>query len=254
MSDPRTVLVLGGTTEGRAAAAALSGVDGVRVVSSLAGAVRSPRLPDGEVRIGGFGGADGLAAHLRAERVAGVLDATHPFAARMTANAAAACTAAGVPLVVLRRPGWTAGPGDRWHRAASVGEAAAALPALLPGRDGRVLLTTGRGGLASFAPVDAAFWIRAVDPPEPPLPRRHTLLLDRGPFHLDAERALFAEIRPDVLVTKDSGGAATAPKLAVAREREVPVVVVDRPPLPAGVAHAADVDGAVAALLGRLLR
>ncbi len=105
------MLVLGGTTEGRAAASALAGRDDVRVVSSLAGAVRSPALPDGEVRIGGFGGAEGLAAHLRAERVAAVLDATHPFASTMTANAAAACAGTGVPLVVLRRPGWTPGPG-----------------------------------------------------------------------------------------------------------------------------------------------
>ncbi|MFP5070566.1 cobalt-precorrin-6A reductase [Pseudonocardia nantongensis] len=248
MGAPRTLIVLGGTTEGRAAAAALAGRPGVRVVSSLAGAVRAPSLPDGEVRVGGFGGAEGLAAYLCAERVAGVLDATHPFAAGMTANAAAACAAAGVPLVVLRRPGWTAGPGDRWHRVGSVAAAAAALPALLPG-DGRVLLTTGRGGLARFAGVDAAFWIRSVDPPDPPLPARHTLLLDRGPFDLDAERALLDGVRPHVLVTKDSGGTATAPKLTAARERGVPVVLVDRPPLPGGVPAVCTVDDAVARLL-----
>ncbi|MCM3848836.1 cobalt-precorrin-6A reductase [Pseudonocardia sp. DR1-2] len=250
MSAPRTVLVLGGTTEGRAAAAALAGRDDVRVVSSLAGAVRSPALPDGEVRIGGFGGAAGLAAHLRAERVAAVLDATHPFASTMTANAAAACAGTGVPLVVLRRPGWTPGPGDRWHRVASVAAAAAALPGLLPGPAGRVLLTTGRGGLAHFAAVDAAFWIRAVDPPDGPLPARHELLLDRGPFALDDERALFGAVVPHVLVTKDSGGAATAPKLTAARERGVPVLVVDRPPLPGGVAVEPTVDAALARLLG----
>ncbi|MEJ8277962.1 cobalt-precorrin-6A reductase [Pseudonocardia spirodelae] len=250
MNAIRTVLVLGGTTEGRAAAAALAGAAGVRVVSSLAGAVRSPRLPDGEVRVGGFGGAAGLAAYLRAERVGGVLDATHPFAATMTAHAATACAEAGVPLVVLRRPGWTAGPGDRWHRAGSVAAAAALLAELLPPVHGRVLLTTGRGGLAHFAVVDAAFWIRAVDPPAPPLPARHTLLLDRGPFGLDAERALFGGIDPHVLVTKDSGGAATAPKLTAARERGVPVVVVDRPALPAGVAVESGVDAALARLLG----
>ncbi|ALL77338.1 cobalt-precorrin-6X reductase [Pseudonocardia sp. EC080610-09] len=249
MSPLRTVLVLGGTTEGRAAAADLSTRDGVRVVSSLAGAVRSPRLPDGEVRVGGFGGAGGLARHLRVEGVDAVLDATHPFAAGMTANAASACATAGVPLVVLRRPGWTPGPGDRWHRVASVADAAAALPGLLPGPDGRVLLTTGRGGLASFAPVAARFWIRAVDPPGPPLPAAHTLLLDRGPFDLDAERALFDDVCPHVLVTKDSGGAATAPKLTAARERGVPVVVVDRPALPAGVTCVPDVAAAVGAVL-----
>lgn len=248
VDGPRTVLVLGGTTEGRAAAAALAGLPGLRVVSSLAGAVRSPSLPDGEVRVGGFGGASGLARWLRDERVDAVLDATHPFADGITANAAGACATTGTALVVLRRPGWTAGPGDRWHRVPSVPAAAAASPGLLPGRDGRVLLTTGRGGLAAFAPVDAAFWIRAVDPPGPPLPARHTLLLGRGPFTLDADRALMAEIRPHVLVTKDSGGEATAPKLAAAREAGVPVVVVDRPPLPDGVTVAATVDEAVTRL------
>ena len=242
------MLVLGGATEGRAAAAALAGLPGLRVVSSLAGAVRSPTLPDGEVRVGGFGGASGLARWLRDERVDAVLDATHPFARGITANAAAACAATGIPLVVLRRPGWAEGPGDRWRRVPSVPAAASALPGLLPGPDGRVLLTTGRGGLSAFAPVDAAFWIRAVDPPGPPLPTRHTLLLDRGPFTLDAERALFATLRPHVLVTKDSGGDATAPKLVAAREAGVPVLVVDRPPLPDGVAAVSTVDDAVAGL------
>lgn len=248
MAPSRTVLILGGTTEGRAAAAELAGRAGVRVVSSLAGAVRAPSLPDGEVRVGGFGGAAGLAAYLRAERTGAVLDATHPFAAGMSANAAAACAAAGVPLVVLRRAGWTAGPGDRWHRVGSVAAAAGALPGLLPGPAGRVLLTTGRGGLAHFAAVDAAFWVRSVDPPDPPLPARHTLLLDRGPFDLDAERALLARVDPHVLVTKDSGGQATAPKLTAARERDLPVLMVDRPPPPPGVPVVATVAAAVAAL------
>jgi precorrin-6A/cobalt-precorrin-6A reductase len=248
VDGPRTVLVLGGTTEGRAAAGELAGRPGLRVVSSLAGAVRSPSLPDSEVRVGGFGGATGLAAWLRDERVDAVLDATHPFADGITANAAAACAATGIPLVVLRRSGWTPGPGDRWHRVASVSAAASALPGLLPGPDGRVLLTTGRGGLAAFAPVDAAFWIRAVDAPGPPLPVRHTLLLDRGPFTLDAERVLLADVRPHLLVTKDSGGDATAPKLTAAREAEVPVVVIDRPPLPEGVVVAARLTDALTLL------
>lgn len=242
------MVVLGGTTEGRAAAAALAGRPGVRVVSSLAGAVRSPSLPDGEVRVGGFGGPAGLAAWLRDECVDAVLDATHPFAGGITANAATACAVTGTPLVVLRRPGWTSGPGDRWHRVGSVDAAAGALPDLLPGPDGRVLLTTGRGGLTAFARVDAAFWIRAVDAPGPPLPARHTLLLDRGPFTLDAERAILAEIRPHVLVTKDSGGDATAPKLTAAREVGAPVLVVDRPPLPEGVTPVSTVGDALTRL------
>ncbi|MGY0465018.1 cobalt-precorrin-6A reductase [Kitasatospora sp. cg17-2] len=236
--DHRHLLILGGTTEARALAAALDGRTGLRVTSSLAGRVARPRLPAGEVRIGGFGGADGLADWLRAERVDTVVDATHPFAAVMSGNAAAAAAATGVPLLALRRPGWTAVPGDDWHRVPSLDAAAALLPAL--GR--RVLLTSGRQGLAAFAHLDGLHFVaRSVDPPEPPLPAALDVLLDRGPFTLDGERAVLREHRIDVVVTKDSGGAATAPKLTAARELGLPVVLVDRPPLPAGVPVAASV-------------
>ncbi|KJY35681.1 cobalt-precorrin-6A reductase [Streptomyces sp. NRRL S-495] len=243
--DGRHLLILGGTTEARALAAALAtalsttlstalaGRPGLRVTSSLAGRVARPRLPAGEVRIGGFGGADGLADWLRAERVDAVVDATHPFAAVMSGNAAAA-----VPLLALRRPGWAAVPGDDWHRVPSLDAAAALLPAL--GR--RVLLTSGRQGIGAFAHLDGLHFVaRSVDPPEPPLPAALDVLLDRGPFTLDGERAVLREHRIDVVVTKDSGGAATAPKLTAARELGLPVVLVDRPPLPAGVPVAASV-------------
>ncbi|MEU9075638.1 cobalt-precorrin-6A reductase [Kitasatospora sp. NPDC048538] len=234
----RHVLVLGGTTEGRALAAALAELPSLRVTSSLAGRVAEPRLPAGEVRIGGFGGPDGLAAWLRTERVAAVVDATHPFAAGMSRNAALAAAATGVPLLVLRRPGWAAVDGDRWHPVPSLAAAAELLPAL--GR--RVFLTTGRQGIGTFAHLDGLhFLARSVDPPEPPLPTALEVLLDRGPFTLDGERALLRGHRIDVLVTKDSGGAATAPKLTAARELGLPVVVVERPPLPAGVPVAPDV-------------
>ncbi|MFJ4093391.1 cobalt-precorrin-6A reductase [Kitasatospora sp. NPDC089913] len=241
-SDRRHLLILGGTTEARALAAALDGRTGLRVTSSLAGRVARPRLPAGEVRIGGFGGADGLAAWLRAERVDAVVDATHPFAAVMSGNAAAAAAATGVPLLALRRPGWAAVPGDDWHRVPSLDAAAALLPAL--GR--RVLLTSGRQGIAAFAHLNGLHFVaRSVDPPEPPLPAALDVLLDRGPFTLDGERAVLREHRIDVVVTKDSGGAATAPKLTAARELGLPVVVVDRPPLPAGVPVAANVPEAL---------
>ncbi|MFF0409398.1 cobalt-precorrin-6A reductase [Kitasatospora sp. NPDC004745] len=234
----RHVLVLGGTTEGRALAAALAELPSLRVTSSLAGRVAEPRLPAGEVRIGGFGGPDGLAAWLRTERVAAVVDATHPFAAGMSRNAALAAAATDVPLLVLRRPGWATVDGDRWHRVPSLAAAAELLPAL--GR--RVFLTTGRQGIGTFAHLDGLhFLARSVDPPEPPLPTALEVLLDRGPFTLDGERALLRGHRIDVLVTKDSGGAATAPKLTAARELGLPVVVVERPPLPAGVPAAPDV-------------
>ncbi|MFJ1929278.1 cobalt-precorrin-6A reductase [Streptomyces sp. NPDC088131] len=231
------VLVLGGTTEARRLAELLVAAlpEDARVTSSLAGRVASPRLPPGEVRVGGFGGADGLAAWLRTHQVDALIDATHPFAGTISFNAAAAASAAHVPLLALRRPGWVPGRGGDWHPVGSLEEAARTLPAL--GR--RVFLTTGRMGLAAFAGLDALwFLMRSVDAPEPPYPARMEVLLDRGPFTAEGERELIRRHRVDVLVTKDSGGAATAPKLAAAREAGIPVVVVRRPPVPEGVAVA----------------
>ncbi|MGW5126052.1 cobalt-precorrin-6A reductase [Streptomyces sp. NPDC004069] len=223
------ILVLGGTAEARELAAVLAARDGVRVTSSLAGRVTRPGALAGEVRVGGFGGADGLASWLREHRVDAVVDATHPFAEGITRNAALAATATGVPVVVLRRPGWRPGRGDRWHPVASLPAAAELLPRL--GR--RVFLTTGRLGLAAFAHLaEAHFVVRSVEPPEPPMPPDTHLLLARGPFTVAAEKELLRAHRIDVLVSKDSGGAATAAKLSAARELGLPVVVVRRPPLP----------------------
>ncbi|WP_431917431.1 cobalt-precorrin-6A reductase [Nonomuraea jabiensis] len=226
----RRVLILGGTAEARALAAELSG-GGVHVVSSLAGRVSNPRLPVGEVRKGGFGGADGLAAWLAAERIDALVDATHPFAARMTASATEAAARTGVPLLVLRRPGWREGPGDTWRRVPSLHAAAAQL-----GDPVRVFLTTGRRSLPVFTGL-AGVWLlaRSVDPPEPPVPDNVHVLLDRGPYTVEGERALIREHRLDVLVTKDSGGPMTTAKLVAARELGLPVIMVDRPPLPTGV-------------------
>ena len=217
------ILILGGTGEGRRLAARLPG----EVVSSLAGRVTDPRLPDGEVRIGGFGGVDGLVEWLRANGITAVVDATHPFAATMTAHAVEATARAGVPLLVLRRPGWTAGPGDDWRWVDSLEEAAADLPG------DRVFLTTGRQDVGVFAGCCQFFLARSVEPPEPPVPQRIHVLLDRGPFTVDGEIALMREHAIDVLVTKDSGGEQTAAKLVAARRLGVPVVVVRRPPAPA---------------------
>ncbi|MFJ5271746.1 cobalt-precorrin-6A reductase [Streptomyces sp. NPDC088358] len=239
------VLVLGGTTEARRLAAELAGRPGVRVTTSLAGRVSRPGALEGDVRVGGFGGADGLARWLREQRVDAVVDATHPFATRITENAARAAAATGVPAVVLRRPGWRPGPDDRWHFAASLAEAAALLPPL--GR--RVFLTTGRLGLAAFVPLAGLhFLVRSVEAPEPPLPPHAEVLLARGPFTVDDERTLLRAHRIDVLVTKDSGGEATAAKLTAARALGLPVVVVRRPPLPDGVAAVPDVVSALARL------
>ncbi|WP_406095361.1 cobalt-precorrin-6A reductase [Streptomyces sp. NBC_01013] len=243
------VLVLGGTAQARRLAGLLVAElpAEARVTTSLAGRVALPRLPPGEVRIGGFGGAGGLAIWLRTHRVDALIDATHPFAGTISFHAAAGAAAAHVPLLALRRPGWVAGPGDDWHPAASLEEAAASLPTL--GR--RVFLTTGRLGLAAFAELDGLWFLsRSVDAPEPPYPARMETLLDRGPFTLDGERELIHRHRIDVLVTKDSGGDATAPKLAAAREARLPVVVVRRPPSPEGVAVAGTPEEAVTWLCG----
>jgi precorrin-6A/cobalt-precorrin-6A reductase len=226
----RTVLVLGGTGEARALAAALDETAGMRVVSTLAGRIANPRLPAGEVRVGGFGGADGLAAYLCEERVDAVVDATHPFAERMSWSAFDACARSDTALLRLERPPFARDPAIDWREVASLGEAAA----LLPQAGRRVFLTTGRQGLAAFARVDGAFFlVRCVDEPDPAaLPREHEVLLDRGPFTLDGELGLIDRHRLDVLVTKDSGGPMTQAKLDAARVRGLPVIVVARPPRP----------------------
>ncbi|WP_345585376.1 cobalt-precorrin-6A reductase [Streptomyces prasinosporus] len=236
------ILLLGGTTEARALATELAARPGVRVTTSLAGRVTRPGAVAGDVRVGGFGGAEGLARWLREQRVDAVVDATHPFAQTITANAARAATATGLPLAVLRRPGWRPGPRDDWHPVPSQAAAADLLPRL--GR--RVLLTTGRLGLAAFARLtELRFVVRSVEPPDPPVPPHTHVLLARGPFTVADETALLREHRIDVLVTKDSGGAATSAKLTAARDLGLPVVVVRRPPLPDGVTAVPDAAAAL---------
>ena len=240
------VLVLGGTGEARRLASALVAA-GVDVLSSLAGRVADPVLPEGRVRVGGFGGAEGLAAWLAEHRPRAVVDATHPFAAQITASAAAA--AGDVPLLRLQRPGWTPGPGDDWRFVDSLAAAAAAVAGYAS-----VFLTTGRQGVAAFAALPGRVLVRSVDPPDEPLPAGATLLLDRGPFSVADELALMREHAVDVVVTKDSGGHLTEAKLTAARELGVPVVLVRRPPLPPGVPTVATVEEALAWVLRSGLR
>jgi precorrin-6A/cobalt-precorrin-6A reductase len=236
------VLILGGTTEARGLAERLVSRADVDVVSSLAGRVASPRMPAGQVRVGGFGGATGLASWIGAHGIRAVIDATHPFAATISWNAAAAAAAAHVPLLALRRAAWVPGEGDRWHEAASLEDAALMLPEL--GR--RHFLTIGRQGVSSFADVtDAWFLVRSLDPPEAPTPPQMELLLDRGPYSLDAEIALMRGRRVDTVITKNSGGEATAAKLVGARELGLPVVMVQRPMTPGGVLEVSGVLGAI---------
>ncbi|UGT44267.1 cobalt-precorrin-6A reductase [Nocardia yamanashiensis] len=221
---------MGGTREARELADIVSGERGFEIVSSLAGRVREPVLPVGEVRVGGFGGVDGLREWLSGNGVEAVVDATHPFAGGITANAAAAAGSLGLPVLHLRRPAWRQQDGDHWVRVPDLAGAAKALT----GMGDRVFLTIGRQGVAAFAESDAWFLIRAIDPPDGTLPARHEILLARGPFTLADETALLTDRRIDVMVTKDSGGALTEAKLEAARALALPVVVIDRPALPVG--------------------
>lgn len=221
------VLLLGGTSDARALATLLV-EGGVEVVSSLAGRVREPLLPPGQIRIGGFGGVDGLREYLRDNDIRLVVDATHPFATQMSWHAHEACAAESVPLIGVRRPPWEPTTGDDWRRVPTLAAAAELLPHV--GR--RALLTTGRQEVAAFADVPGVHLvIRAIDPPER-LPAGAELVLARGPFTVEDELTLLREHVIDVLVTKNSGGTMTSAKLDAARALGLPVVMVDRAPYP----------------------
>lgn len=244
------VLVLGGTSEARQLAIKLDGLHGTTVTSSLAGRVADPVLPVGEVRIGGFGGVDGLCEWITEHEVTHVVDATHPYAATMTAHAVEVCTAADVPLVLVRRAPWSPLAEDDWITVPSMPAAAQALadrPALA-----RVLLTIGRQGVHHFASLDDRhFIVRCIDPPEGEVPAHSSILESRGPFDLEGERELLDEHRIDVVVSKNSGGKLTSAKLQAARERGIPVVMVERPPVQDDVPVVPTADKCVTWLLKR---
>lgn len=228
------LLILGGTAEGRALAEAAETRFGpaLTVFSALAGRTRAPLLPAGEVRIGGFGGAEGLASYLEDERIGLLVDATHPFATQISAQACEAAARAGTERLAFVRQPWGEVAGDRWIDADTVEDAAAAIPAEAK----RVFLTVGVRSLVPFARRrDCWFLVRLVDAPAESIPlAQHGLICARGPFAEADERALLTEHGIDCLVTRASGGDATAAKLAAARALGLPVVMVRRPAPPPG--------------------
>jgi precorrin-6A/cobalt-precorrin-6A reductase len=236
-----SLLILGGTTEASELALALSSYKTIAAILSLAGRTKSPKLPPIPYRIGGFGGIQGLTVFLRQNKVTLLIDATHPFAARMSHNAVEAAAATGIPYLAIRRPPWKAGVGDRWCEVATLDEAAEALGA--PPKN--VFLAIGRQELAPFQHRDHNYVIRSVERPDAAsLPANATIITARGPFTESDERALLQKYQIDWLVAKNSGGV-TGAKLVAARALSVPVIMVARPEKPVA-ASVPDVAGALA--------
>jgi precorrin-6A/cobalt-precorrin-6A reductase len=239
----RHVLILGGTAEARQLAGRLAPRRDLAVTLSLAGRTAEPAEQPVPVRTGGFGGTDGLAAYLAAQRIDALIDATHPYAAVMSAHAAEAASRGKVRLLALRRQPWTAVMGDRWEEVDTIVDAVLALgPA-----PRRAFLTVGRRDIAAFAPAPQhSYLIRSVDPIDPPLAVPHaTYLTARGPFSEVDDRALMTTHHIDVVVAKNSGGDATYGKIAAARSLGIGVIMLRRPVLPA-VAAVETVQDAVA--------
>jgi len=224
----KRILILGGTTEARLLAGRLA--ERQDVTLSLAGRTENPVAQGVPVRTGGFGGAEGLAAYLRENSIELLIDATHPYAARISANAAQASRLSGVPAIALRRPPWKQAPGDRWTEVDSATEAAS----LLGASPRSVFLALGRQELTSFeATPQHAYLVRSVDPVEPPLGvPTATYILARGPFSEADDRALLEAHGIDAIVAKNSGGQATYSKIAAARALGIEVFLISRPPLP----------------------
>ena len=228
MASTIRALILGGTTEAVRLAEACAGLPELSIVTSLAGRTRAPNALPGEVRIGGFGGADGLEHYLRLRAIDRLVDATHPFAVRIGRNAELACHAAGVPRLRLLRPPWQRRQGDRWIEVDSLAEAARRLP-----QAARVFLSVGQSDLGAFGGLEQWFLVRTVEPAEPCLANAHWLV-GRGPFRLEDERELLRAHAIDVVVAKASGGEATYGKIAAAHHDHRQAELPRRPPPPPG--------------------
>ncbi|MHB1675433.1 MAG: cobalt-precorrin-6A reductase [Acidobacteriaceae bacterium] len=225
-SNPPRILILGGTSEASEIAARLAARTDLQVISSLAGRVSQPRLPAGIVRIGGFGGVAGLISYLVNENIGVVIDATHPFASRISGNAELACNTLSLPLIAFERPPWKPQEQDLWRTVPDVQAAAS-----MSNHEGsRVFLSIGRQELGAFSDcIDAWFLVRAIDEPADKMPAKSKLILQRGPFHLDDELQLFRNESISLIVSKNSGGTATYSKIEAARVLRIPVVMIDRP-------------------------
>ena len=242
LAMPR-ILILGGTTEGRLLGERLARRGGLDVTLSLAGRTASPVPHAVPVRIGGFGGAEGLATHLTAQRIDALIDATHPYATMISANAAKAARSTGVPSLVLHRPPWNAVAGDRWTE---VDDTTAAVRAI--GQQSRnVFVALGRNELAPFIGAPQHIYlIRSVDPIDPPLPLPHvTYVTARGPFRQADDHALMTAHRIAVVISKNSGGSAAYGKIAAARALGIEVIIVRRPTQPDTAATVSTIDDAI---------
>ncbi|KQP32289.1 cobalt-precorrin-6A reductase [Methylobacterium sp. Leaf100] len=234
----KRLLILGGTGEASALVRILP--PGVEATLSLAGRTSAPKVEPVPMRVGGFGGAEGLAAWIAANRITHVIDATHPFAARMGANAAEACARTGTPLLAIRRPAWDSVPGDRWEEVATMEAAATALGPV----PRRVFLTVGRQEIGAFAGAPRhTYVVRAVESVSLDVPHLTTIAA-RGPFAEADEAAFMRDQNIEILVSKNSGGPATYGKIAAARDLGVRVIMVVRPPKP-DVPSVTDVSGAL---------
>jgi precorrin-6A/cobalt-precorrin-6A reductase len=229
------ILVLGGTADAVALAHDLAREPDLDVIYSLAGRTRTPTLPDCALRMGGFGGTEGLVSYMGEHHIAAIVDATHPFAAQMAAHARDAAARTGIPLFKYLRPAWDEPADAPWLHAATPSDAAG----IIDGRFGRVFLSSGLGDIAAFAQLSAIwFLVRSVDASDAPsVLAQHHHITSRGPFDLAAETALLRDWHIEALVSKNSGGRATVAKLEAARALGIPVVMIDRPPVPEGVVH-----------------
>jgi len=226
------ILILGGTAEGVGVTKVVSEFSGMEPVYSLAGATKSPNLPNCRTRVGGFGGADGLSRYLKQEKIDGLVDATHPYASQMANHATLACEESNIPRIKLLRPAWTPVPGDDWHGVENAVEAAKLIPEIAK----RVFLATGHKDLPTFEALSENwFLVRLVDAPKAEISlHKHQLILGRGPFDLEAETQLLRTHKIDAVISKNSGGSTYA-KIEAARNLGLPVIMIDRPKPPKGI-------------------